>query len=77
MNLDLAIQNQVLNRSPMETAMYGVAYDLGDGHYILLSLFSLAHLLNLKEKQSPHLHLLKKSVQVIQLLMNPQIIHGL
>ncbi len=35
MNLDLAIQNQVLNRSPMETAMYGVASDLGDGHYRL------------------------------------------
>ena len=35
MNLDLAIQNQVLNRSQMETAMYGVAYDLGDGHYRL------------------------------------------
>jgi hypothetical protein len=35
MNLDLAIQNQVLNRSPMETAMYGVASNLGDGHYRL------------------------------------------
>lgn len=35
MNLDLAIQNQVLGRSPMETAMYGVASDLGDGHYRL------------------------------------------
>jgi hypothetical protein len=35
MNLDMAIQNQVLNRSPMETAMYGVASDLGDGHYRL------------------------------------------
>jgi hypothetical protein len=35
MNLDMAIQNQVLSRSPMETAMYGVASDLGDGHYRL------------------------------------------
>jgi len=37
MNLDLAIQNQVIGRSPMENAMYGVASDLGDGHYRLNS----------------------------------------
>ena len=35
MNLDLAIQNQVMGRSPMDNAMYGVASDLGDGHYRL------------------------------------------
>ena len=34
MNLDLAIQN-TLKRSPMDTAMHGVASNLGDGHYRL------------------------------------------
>ena len=34
MNLDLAIQN-VVKRSPMESAMHGVSSDLGDGHYRL------------------------------------------
>ncbi len=33
MNLDLAIQNQVMGRSMMAEAMHGVASDLGDGHY--------------------------------------------
>tara|TARA_Y100000992_G_scaffold235763_1_gene166599 strand:- start:932 stop:1663 length:732 start_codon:yes stop_codon:yes gene_type:complete len=35
MNLDLAIQNQVVGRSMMAEAMHGVASDLGDGHYRL------------------------------------------
>jgi hypothetical protein len=35
MNLDLAIQNQVIGRSMMAEAMHGVASDLGDGHYRL------------------------------------------
>ena len=35
MNLDLAIQNQVLGRSMMAEAMHGVASNLGDGHYRL------------------------------------------
>ncbi len=35
MNLDLAIQNQVMGRSMMAEAMHGVASDLGDGHYRL------------------------------------------
>lgn len=35
MNLDLAIQNQVMGRSAMDNAMHGVASDLGDGHYRL------------------------------------------
>jgi hypothetical protein len=34
MNLDLAIQN-TLKRSPMDSAMHGVASNLGDGHYRL------------------------------------------
>ena len=35
MNLDLAIQNQVIGRSFMADAMHGVASSLGDGHYRL------------------------------------------
>ncbi len=35
MNLDLAIQNQVMGRSFMADAMHGVASNLGDGHYRL------------------------------------------
>jgi len=35
MNLDLAIQNQVMGRSFMADAMHGVASSLGDGHYRL------------------------------------------
>ena len=35
MNLDLAIQNQVIGRSFMADAMHGVASNLGDGHYRL------------------------------------------
>ncbi len=35
MNLDLAIQNQVVGRSFMADAMHGVASSLGDGHYRL------------------------------------------
>lgn len=35
MNLDLAIQNQVIGRSPMADAMHGVASNLGDGQYRL------------------------------------------
>ena len=35
MNLDLAIQNQVMGRSFMAEAMHGVASNLGDGHYRL------------------------------------------
>ena len=34
MNLDLAISN-TLKRSPMDSAMHGVASNLGDGHYRL------------------------------------------
>jgi hypothetical protein len=34
MNLDLAIQN-TMKRSPMDSAMHGVASNLGDGHYRL------------------------------------------
>ena len=35
MNLDLAIQNQVVGRSMMAEAMHGVASNLGDGHFRL------------------------------------------
>lgn len=42
MNLDLAIQNQVMGRSPMDNAMYGVASDLGDGHYRLNAFYESA-----------------------------------
>ena len=34
MDLDLALQN-VVKRSPMDSAMHGVASNLGDGHYRL------------------------------------------
>ena len=39
MNLDLAIQNQVIGRSFMADAMHGVASNLGDGHYRLNSFY--------------------------------------
>ena len=39
MNLDLAIQNQVMGRSFMADAMHGVASNLGDGQYRLNSFY--------------------------------------
>lgn len=38
MDLDLALQN-VVKRSPMDSAMHGVASNLGDGHYRLNSFY--------------------------------------
>ena len=42
MNLDLAIQNQVMGRSPMDDALHGVASDLGDGHYRVNAFYTSA-----------------------------------
>jgi hypothetical protein len=42
MNLDLAIQNQVMGRSIMDDALHGVASDLGDGHYRVNAFYTSA-----------------------------------